>query len=75
MDLQRKIIWTTFFNNLFDFSKAYNELMRALIIIDMVLLVFSYIHSFEMHTFVYNKLLRALITSEWSDLILNEKSD
>ena len=66
---------TTFFDYSFDFSKAYDKFMRALTIIDVIFLVFSYLHSFEMHALVYDKLLRALKESEWSDLILNEISD
>jgi len=68
-------MWTTFFDHSFDFSKAYNKFMRALTIIDVMLLVFSFLHSFKMHTLVHDKLLRALILSKWSELILIKKSD
>ena len=44
--------------------------MRALTIIDVVLLVFSYIQSSTVHALVYDKLLRALIVSNWVALIL-----
>jgi len=55
--LPRKIILTIVFDYSFDFSKAYDKSMRALAIIDVVLLVFSYLHSSEMHALVYDKLL------------------
>ena len=74
MDLPRKIMWTTVFDHSFDFSEACIKFMRALTIVDVNLLVFSYLHSSEMHALVYGKLLRALIVSEWSDLILNKRS-
>ena len=64
VDLARKIIWTTFFDYSFDFSKEYDKFMRSLTIIIVILLVFSYLHSVEMHALVYDKLLRALVTSE-----------
>lgn len=43
--LPRKIKCTIFFDHSFDFSEAYNKFMKALTIIDVVLLVLSYIHS------------------------------
>ena len=47
--------------------------MRALTIIDATLLVYSNIHSFEMHALIYDKLLIALTKSECSELILNKE--
>ena len=64
MDLARIIMWTTVFDYSFDFSKVYDKSMRELTIIDVVLLVFSYLHSSEMHALVYDKLLRALKANE-----------
>ena len=52
------------FDHSFDFSKAYDTIMRALTIIDVSFLVFSYIPHSGMHARVYDKLLRALTTSE-----------
>jgi len=45
--------------------------MRAPNVVNVVLLMFCYIHSSEMHALVYDKLFRVLTTSEWSKLILN----
>jgi len=45
--------------------------MRALTIIDEILLVFFYIHSFEMLALVYDKFLRVFTASDWSNLIMN----
>ena len=44
VDMPGKILWTTFFGPSFDFSKAYDTIMRALIVIDVSFPVFSYIH-------------------------------
>jgi len=74
VDLTRKIIGTTVFDHSFGFSKAYDKFKRALNNIDVVVLVFFYIQSFEMHPLVYDKLLKALITFEWNELILSERS-
>jgi len=65
VDRPRKIIWTTFFGHSLDFSRAYDTIMRALTVIDVSFPVFSYIHHSWMHAGVYNRLLRALTTSEW----------
>jgi len=65
VDMPRKIIWTAFFDHSFDFSKAYDTIMRALTIIDISFPVFSYIHHSRMHAGVYDRLLRALARSEW----------
>ena len=74
MDLPRKIMWTTFFDYFFDFSKAYDKFMRALTIIHVILLLFSYLHSSEIHALVYDNLLRALKAFELRDLILKERN-
>ena len=71
VNLPRKIMRITFFDESFDFSKVYDKFMRVLTIVD-VLLVFSYILSFGMHALVYDHLLRALKISKWSDLILTK---
>jgi len=68
-------MWTTFFDHSFDFPKGYNKFKRALSIIVMILLVFSYIHSFEIHVLMYDKLLKVLTLSEWTDFILNDSSN
>jgi len=45
--------------------------MRVPTIIDIISLVFSYINSSHIHALLYDKLLRALTTSKWHDLIVN----
>ena len=64
LDMPRKILWTTLFDHSSDFLKAYDTIMRVLTVIDVSFPVFSYIHHSWMHAGVYDKLLRALITSE-----------
>jgi len=64
VDMPRKIIWTTFFDHSFDFSKACDTFMRALTIIYVSLPVISYIHHSGMPAEVYDKFLRALTASE-----------
>jgi len=54
--------------------KADDKFIRALTIIDVVLLVLSCIRSSEVYMLVCDKLLRALTTFKWSDLILIERS-
>jgi len=73
-DVQRKIMWCTFFDHAFDFSMAFDEFMRPLTLFTPYFLVFSYLHLSEMYTITYDKLLRALTTSEWSDLSLDARS-
>jgi len=65
VDMPRKIIWTAFFDHSFDFSEAYDTIMRALSFIGVFFPVFSYIHHSRMHAGVYDRLLRALTASEW----------
>lgn len=70
VDLPRKIMWTTFFNHSFDFSKAFDKFKRVLDIIDTIVLVFSYLHAYELCAHTFDKLLHALIASELVPLIL-----
>ena len=72
-DMPRKIEWTTFFDNDFDFSMAFDEFKRALTLFAPSLLVFSYSHYFEMHAKAHDKLLRALTASELTTRILRGK--
>ena len=44
----RKLMWTTFFNHSFDFSKAFDKVKRALDIIDTIVLLFSNVHASEL---------------------------
>ena len=54
VNLPRKILCTTFFDYSFDFSKTYDKLKRALTYINLILLVFSYIHFSKMFAMVNN---------------------
>jgi len=65
VDMPRRIIWSPLFDHSSDFSKAHDTIMRALTVIDVSFPVFSFIHHSRMHARVYDKLLRALTTSEW----------
>jgi len=67
-DMHRKIMWTTFFGHTFDFSMAFDEFKRPLTLFAPSFLLFSYSHLFEMHATTYDKLLRALMAFERSDL-------
>ena len=48
VDLPRKIMWTTFLNPCFDFSKAFDNFKRSLNIIDTIVILFSYLHDSEL---------------------------
>jgi len=67
-------MWSIFFDHAFYFSIAFNEFKRPLTLFAPPLLLFSYSHHSEMHAATYYKLLRALTTSEWSDLLLDVKN-
>jgi len=63
-DMQRKIMWNTFFNHAFDFSMPFDKFRRVQAIFPMVLLVFSYLYYYEMHAQAHDMLLRALMAYE-----------
>jgi len=69
-DVPRKIMRSTFFDYAFHFSMVFDEFKRLLILFAPTFLVFSYSHHSEMNATTYDKLVRALRTSEWSDLSL-----
>jgi len=73
-DMPRKIMWSTFFDHVFNFSMAFDEFNRSLTLFAPSFLVFSYAHHYEMHDTTYDKLLKALTTSEWRDLSLDARS-
>ena len=64
----------SFLDHAFDFSIAFDKFKRTLTPFDPSLLVFSYSHSSDMHAITYDKLLRALTTSKWSDLLLDVRN-
>jgi len=73
-DMPRKLMWSTFFYHAFDFSMAFDEFKRPQTFFAPSSLVFSYSNHFELHAITYDKLLRALTASEWSDLSLDASS-
>ena len=71
--MPRKIEWTTFFHYYFDFSIAFGKFKTALTLVATSLLMFSYLHSFEMHAKAHDKLLQALTASELIVRVLKDK--
>jgi len=63
-DMPRKIEWTTFFDYYFNFSMAFDKFKKALTLFATSLLVFYYLHHFEMHAKAHDKLLQVLTVSE-----------
>ena len=63
-DMPSNIEWTTFFDYYFDFSMTFDKFKRELTLFAISLLVFSYLHHFEMHAQAHDKLLRALTASK-----------
>jgi len=59
-----KTMFVTTFTSFTDFSMAFDKFMRALVIIPAFLFKCSYLHSYEFHAQVFDKLLRALTASE-----------
>jgi len=59
-----KIMFITAFTSFTDFSMAFDKFRRALVIISAFLFKYSYSHSSQFHTQVFDKLLRALTASE-----------
>ena len=57
-------MFTISFDHSTDFSKAFDKFRRALTITRTFTSECSYLHSFELHAQVFDKLLRALIASE-----------
>jgi len=62
VDKSRKILWITFFTFSFDFSMALT--LRGLILFFVLIFMFSGGHACEPHAVEFNKLLRALTTSD-----------
>jgi len=71
-DAPRKITWSTFFDNTFDFSMAFNNFMRPLTFFASSFAVLSYKHHSKMHAVTYDKLLRALTTSASRTRLLSD---
>jgi len=73
-DMPRKIMWSPFFDHTFDFSMAFDEFKRPLTLFASPFIVFFYSDHYEMHAIIYDKLLRALTASKWSNLSLDARS-
>jgi len=73
-DFLRKIMWSTFFPHTFNFSIVFGKFKRLLTSLASSFVVFSYLHHSEMHAITYDKLLRGLTASEWSNLSLDGRS-
>ena len=71
--MPRKIECTTFFDYYFDFSMAFDKFKGALTLFATSLLVFSYLHPFEMHAKAHDKLLQALTAFELIVRVLRDK--
>jgi len=63
-DMPEKIILIITFNYSTDSSKAFDKFRRALIDIPRFIFGCSYLHSSELYAQVFDKLLRALTSSE-----------
>jgi len=57
-------MWNGFFDHAFNFSMAFDKFKRTLTLFAIFLLVFSYLHYFEMHVKAPDKLLGALMASD-----------
>ena len=71
-DAPRKIMWSTFFDNTFDFSMAFSKFMRPLTFFASSFVVLSYLLHLEIHVVTYDKLLRALTTFKSRTRILSD---
>jgi len=64
-NMPTKILFTIVFNHSTDFSKASDKFKRALTIISPFIFKCFYLHPYELHAQVFNKILRFLTASEW----------
>jgi len=67
-DMPRKIMWNTIFYFSFDFSMALT--LRGLILFFVLICMFSHCQACEPHAVAFDKLLRALIASDWISWVL-----
>ena len=68
-------MWNTFFDHAFNFSMAFEKFKWALTLFATFLLVFSYLHHFEMHVKAHDKLLGALTTFELTTPVVSNKEE
>ena len=69
-DLSRKITWTTFFNPSYDFSKAIDKVKRILHVFVVVFVIASYLLFSKLWSQEFDKLQRALTTSDLMSRVL-----
>ena len=63
-------MWTSMAHCSINFSNASHKFKRAFNINDKIMYLLSYLHAFELHTQIFDKLLRVLKPLEWVPLIL-----
>ena len=69
-DLPRKITWTIYFNPSYDFSMAINKVKRIPILFGVVFIIVSYLLFSKLWSQESDKLLRALIVSNFMRRVL-----
>ena len=69
-DLPRKITWTTFFSPFYDFSMGTDKVKRIPMPFGVVFIIASYLLFFELWSQEFDKLLRALMTSNLMSCVL-----
>jgi len=69
-DLPRKIIWSTFFNPSYDFSKAFDKVKRTLVVFGMILDITSYLLFPKLWSQEFDKLLHMLTASDLMSQVL-----
>src|SRR5688572_5820455 len=62
--MPRKVLYILVVRSFYDYSKAFDKLLRALMFVDVLLRVCSYLHHFEMRERMHDLLLRALNGSD-----------
>ena len=69
-DLPRKIMWSTFFNPSYDFSKAIYKVKRILVVFGVIFVVSSYLSFSKLWSPKFDKLLCVLTMSAFISLVL-----
>jgi len=68
-DLPKKVMWTTFFNTSYDFSKDFYEVERILVF-GVTLVISSYLVFFRLWSQEFDKLLGMLTASDLMSQVL-----
>jgi len=69
------MLWNTFFDRAFNFSMALDKIKTTLTLFAISLLVFSYLHHFEMHGISYDKLLQASTVSKLMTQVVSDEEE